>query len=195
MTLPVSSNYNAPFVFVPATGTGQPPKKVPGNLTCTGVIWVMSQTSMRSITDGTSKVYLIGEKYLDQNDYINCYSGSGDEEFLYTGFDDDLIRLGSSGGVYAPPASGASVYSPYIYPPQQDNAQWPFLVSTSIRPTTGTTDAFNNYRFGSAHSVGFNMAFCDGSVHIILYTIDAPVHAMLSNRMDGQTIDATMYVQ
>ena len=39
------------------------------------------------------------------------------------------------------------------------------------------------------------MAFCDGSVHIILYNIDPPVHAMLSNRLDGQTIDASQYVQ
>ena len=58
-----------------------------------------------------------------------------------------------------------------------------------------TTDAFNTFRFGSAHADGFNMAFCDGSVHIILYNIDPPVHAMLSNRLDGQTIDASQYVQ
>jgi prepilin-type processing-associated H-X9-DG protein len=179
---------------VPATGKGIQSKKVGGN-TYTGVIWALSQTGLRSITDGTSKVYLIGEKYLDQNDYTNSYSGSGDEECLYSGFDDDLIRLGSAGGYYLTIPTSSSPFTPYIFPPLQDNAQWPFLVSSSIRPSIGTFDAFNNYRFGSAHSDGFNMAFCDGSVHIILYTIDPAVHAMLSNRMDGQTIDASMYVQ
>ena len=48
------------------------------------------------------------------------------------------------------------------------------------------SDPFNGLRFGSAHSGGFNMAFCDGSVHSIIYEIDPQVHAMLSDRGDGQ---------
>ena len=60
------------------------------------------------ISDGTSKVYLFGEKYLDQFNYTTGANGSGDEANLYVGMDDDNIRLGSSGGIYAPDAPAAS---------------------------------------------------------------------------------------
>ena len=98
-----------------------------GGATYTGVIWIASQTNLKSIPDGTSKVYLIGEKYLDQIDYTNSYSGSADEESLYSGFDDDFIRLGSGGGIRGHAATSAppSPYSPFIYPPQQDSRYGP----------------------------------------------------------------------
>jgi prepilin-type N-terminal cleavage/methylation domain-containing protein/prepilin-type processing-associated H-X9-DG protein len=46
------------------------------------------------------------------------------------------------------------------------------------------------FRFGSAHATGFHMAFCDGSVQSMSYTISAQVHKYLGNRCDGQAIDA-----
>jgi prepilin-type N-terminal cleavage/methylation domain-containing protein/prepilin-type processing-associated H-X9-DG protein len=39
--------------------------------------------------------------------------------------------------------------------------------------------------FGSAHPTGFNMAFCDGSVHSVPFTIDPVMHQQLGNRCDG----------
>jgi prepilin-type N-terminal cleavage/methylation domain-containing protein/prepilin-type processing-associated H-X9-DG protein len=44
--------------------------------------------------------------------------------------------------------------------------------------------------FGSPHVNGFHMAFCDGSVQIMSYSMDARIHRCLGNRKDGSTIDA-----
>jgi prepilin-type N-terminal cleavage/methylation domain-containing protein len=43
--------------------------------------------------------------------------------------------------------------------------------------------------FGSAHSVGFQAALCDGSVHMVSYDIDHETHRCLGNRRDGSTVD------
>ncbi len=40
--------------------------------------------------------------------------------------------------------------------------------------------------FGSAHAAGFNMAFCDGAVRKVSYTIDPTVHQQLGARADGE---------
>ena len=47
------------------------------------------------------------------------------------------------------------------------------------------------FQFGSAHASGFNMAFCDGSVQAMSYTLDLKVHANLGNRKDGNIIDGS----
>jgi prepilin-type N-terminal cleavage/methylation domain-containing protein/prepilin-type processing-associated H-X9-DG protein len=52
---------------------------------------------------------------------------------------------------------------------------------------TPRQDAENEdyYRFGSAHSAGCHFVFCDGSVRVIGYHIDAEVHRRLGHRHDG----------
>jgi hypothetical protein len=37
------------------------------------------------------------------------------------------------------------------------------------------------------------MAFCDGSVQMMSYTIDPTVHDYLGNRADGQAIDGKKF--
>ncbi len=70
----------------------------------------------------------------------------------------------------------------YPYPPIFDNDVPAGYVSSDY------------YRaFGSAHSNGFQMAFCDGSVRMISFTIDKTIHCWLSNRKDGYTIDSKAY--
>ena len=101
------------------------------SVTSTGVIWYRSQVSLKQILDGTSKVYLIGEKYLDQITATNLSSntGNGDEDTLYHGFCPSLIRLASSGGIYCGFSADAAIFgagsqNPTMglnYPPMQDD--------------------------------------------------------------------------
>jgi prepilin-type N-terminal cleavage/methylation domain-containing protein/prepilin-type processing-associated H-X9-DG protein len=70
----------------------------------------------------------------------------------------------------------------------EDVSRWSFL-----GPQPDTPGAAWRFLFGSAHSDGFHMAFCDGSVQQISYTIDLSMHKCLGNRNDGAVIDAKIY--
>jgi type II secretory pathway pseudopilin PulG len=43
--------------------------------------------------------------------------------------------------------------------------------------------------FGGAHSSGFRVSFCDGSVRELSFDIDPNIHRFLGDRADGQAID------
>jgi len=51
----------------------------------------------------------------------------------------------------------------------------------------------NYWVFGSAHGGLFHMAFCDGSVHKIVYGIDLEVHRRLGCRNDGLHVDLSSF--
>lgn len=63
--------------------------------------------------------------------------------------------------------------APVNYPPRQDQPR--------VR---------NCFAFGSAHPAGLNMAFCDGSVRRLSYTIDPEIHRRQANRQDGLAVPA-----
>jgi prepilin-type N-terminal cleavage/methylation domain-containing protein len=135
----------------------------------TGVILRRGQCHMADITDGTSNTYLIGEKYLDIDQYAD--PDNSDDQGWATGFDTGVIRF--SGLL---DADGKLMDSSQYCMPRQDQ---PGVVM--------------HYNFGSAHANGFHMAFCDGTVNAISYSIDLEVHRRLGNRKDGMPVDAKAY--
>jgi prepilin-type processing-associated H-X9-DG protein len=131
-----------------------------------GVCYHRSEVAMAQITDGTSNTYLVGEKYMNPDHYVDGLSG-GDDWSMYAGEQEDVVRL-----VAYPDSTKPSGYA--YYPPQQDQAG---------------VDSFVNH-FGSAHAGGVNMAFCDGSGQTISHSIDPEIHRRLGNREDGLTVES-----
>lgn len=63
---------------------------------CNGIIYQRSMIKIRQIIRGTSNVILVGERYLNPNNY---YTGTdpADNECMYVGMDNDVIRSSSAG--------------------------------------------------------------------------------------------------
>ena len=135
--------------------------------TANGVFFVGSETTISEITDGTSATYLVGEKYLNPDNYETGKS-SGDNENMYMGDNEDILRWTWSNT-------------------NQQNAACALLPLQDC-PGYGDSTGYG-FRFGSAHPGGFNMAMCDGSVRTISYEIEATVHRDLGNRKDGTPMD------
>ena len=125
-----------------------------------GIIYPTSQVKMADVTDGTSNTYLVGEKYLATDAYASGQD-YGDNECALIGDNGDIVRWTTLG-----------------YAPRQDST---YINSSSYM--------YDWYFFGSAHASGFHMAFCDGAVRLVNYTIEAEVHRCLGNRKDGKPID------
>ncbi len=129
-----------------------------------GVTFPRSEVTMASISDGTSHTYLMGEKYLCP-DYYEDGLDPHDDHGIYEGWSPDNIRFCN--------------YDP--------------LNNLVLAPLPDTPGLQTWGLFGSAHSNGFHMAFCDGSVQMINYSINPEVHSYLSNRHDGMTIDGKAF--
>ncbi len=75
-----------------------------------------------------------------------------------------------------------------------DIVRWSGLTSSILWPPLQDTAGYTmEWSFGSAHANGFHMAFCDGSVDIINYSINPEIHRCLANRHDGLIIDGKAF--
>ncbi len=140
---------------------------LPAPDTQTGISFYASEVRMADITDGTTNTYLAGEKHVNPDHYRDGYD-YGDDGTVYGGHDWVIGRW----TYYDAANPGLS------YTPRQD-----------------TPGVIYPDRFGSAHPGALNMAFCDGSVRTINYSIDPLTHSWLGNRKDGNTIDGTKLLQ
>jgi hypothetical protein len=120
---------------------------------CNGICAPHSQIRAGAITRGMSYLMLAGEKYLNPDSYLNGLD-PGDNATWDMGYDSNTIRW--AGG-------GVSANSMYI--PSQDVPGNP-----------------NSSSFGSTHVDGFGMAFCDGSVRNLNFTIDPTMYGYLADR-------------
>ena len=141
----------------------------------TGVSFYRSEVKVAQVTDGMSKTYLVGEKWMPSNGYdgttvLNDPGFTyGDNQSMYTGYESDNHR-----------AAWDMKSSPTI---QED--------SQPSQDRAGVADLTPEERkFGSAHSAIFHMAFCDGSVHSVGYDIDPVTHSRSAHRFDGEVINA-----
>jgi prepilin-type N-terminal cleavage/methylation domain-containing protein/prepilin-type processing-associated H-X9-DG protein len=131
----------------------------------TGLTYVHTTFKIADITDGLTNTYMIGEKYLNPDNYATGDS-VGDDQGPYVCDERDTIRWcgNDPSGYYLKPLQDTPGYE----------TQWAM-------------------EFGSAHSVGFNMSMCDGSVRFISFSIAEAIHRCLGNRKDGRVIDAKAY--
>jgi len=128
----------------------------------TGISYARSEITVAEVRDGTTNVYMLGEKYQNPDNYADGW-----------GTDDDF-------GMYE-----GCAYDTYRWCDYYDRAKGVGRTPAQDRPSYTDPN-----RFGSAHSGGCNMALCDGSVRLVSYTIDPEIHARLGNRADGQPVDA-----
>jgi prepilin-type N-terminal cleavage/methylation domain-containing protein len=66
-----------------------------------------------------------------------------------------------------------------------DNNRYTADPYDSVRLITPDTEPSKNQHFGAAHPMTFSMAFCDGSVRAIPYSIEPEIHRLLGGRDDG----------
>lgn len=135
------------------TKTGQWPQL---GLNATGISHMRSRIRLKDVADGTTKTYLVGEKYLNPASYADGSDGA-DNESMYGGFNNDSHR-----STYHNPNSGVS-----------------------LAPMQDTRGLMSYDTFGSAHAAGYFTSYCDGSVRLVTYTIDPETHRRFGNRMDG----------
>jgi hypothetical protein len=126
---------------------------------------VPGPTRIAKITDGTSKTFMLGEKYVRSDSYEG--GGTSDDHGWSEGWDTDVIR--------------STCFQPY-----QDGDGFQFQ-------SLGAEDIFGHEKdvvyFGSAHPGGFHGIFADGSIQTLGFDIDAALFNALATRAGDEVTD------
>jgi prepilin-type N-terminal cleavage/methylation domain-containing protein/prepilin-type processing-associated H-X9-DG protein len=127
------------------------------------------------ITDGTSKTFMIGEKYVRNDNYEGSFAGrnlNSDDRGWSDGFDADAMRS----SCFAPLNDSNPIgWDPVLGRMFGDAGPWPFA------------GLYNVIHFGAAHPGGINAVYADGSVHSISFDVDVEVFNALGSRNGDET--------
>ena len=127
-----------------------------------GVIHARSQNKITDLRRGTTNTFVIVEKWMPTDHYGTGFD-NGDNECMYTGFNNDVSR---------------STFDP----PVQDfpkNRQCGYPAGFMARPS---------FRIGSAHSSAFNACLGDGSVRTVSYNVDINVFRAYGDRTSDSVL-------
>jgi prepilin-type N-terminal cleavage/methylation domain-containing protein len=128
-----------------------------------GIIFQRSEVKIKQITDGTTYTYLLGEKNLDPNHYLDCDIGN-DDQSMYNGYDKDNLRAAD---IWIPGFGNPT--DPPIRPPVPD-----------------TLGVLYDWSFGGPHPGGWVALFCDGTVRFLTYSMKPELHQNFGSRYDGR---------
>jgi prepilin-type N-terminal cleavage/methylation domain-containing protein/prepilin-type processing-associated H-X9-DG protein len=130
------------------------------------------------ITDGTSKTFMIAEKYVRNDNYEGPFDGlnrNSDDRGWTDGYDADIMRSS-------------------CYPPVQDGDSigWDANLGRYFDDDPSSNSSFGGtnviHHFGSAHTSGINAVYADGSVRSFNYDVDSVVFNALGTRNGEEQI-------
>ena len=162
-----SGNIAAGETGGPGPGTIEPP--VPYTNNWNGVTHHASELRIGQILDGTSKTVMVGEKYLNVDEYATG-AGAADDQHFWCGIDRDVNGYLAT----VNPNTGAPI--------QGDNG-----VPQRDRPGQSF-----NWKFGGAHEAGWMAVYCDGSVKLVEFGADPIVVWASGGRNDGATVPGVL---
>jgi prepilin-type N-terminal cleavage/methylation domain-containing protein/prepilin-type processing-associated H-X9-DG protein len=125
--------------------------------------------SLGRIRNGSSNTLLFGEKSVS---IANSSSGGdpGDNEGIFNGFKGDSIRFAD-------------------FQPQQDPKTWPSTTTITFKSGSTTLGSTTAAGFGAAHPSGMNIAFADGSVRGVLYSVNITIFQLAAQRTNTVAYD------
>lgn len=142
-----------------------------GENEATGVVFGRSEINFRQIPDGTSNTYMVGEKYMSADEYDSGLD-FGDNEPAFSGNNTDTLRTTAN---HRGPRGALLL-----------RADLPGSSDDGLNGGKSTNPGFGGELiFGSPHSGGFNMAYCDASVGLVSFDVDPEIHRARGHRADG----------
>jgi prepilin-type N-terminal cleavage/methylation domain-containing protein len=133
-----------------------------------GIIYQRSTIKQKDITRGTSHTFLIGERYINPDEFL-AGTGTGDNECMWVGQDNDVTRT-----TYSTAPSGATG-GPGVKRCQKG-------VSSVLW-------------FGSIHPAGAHFVCADGAVHTVSYDVDWKAFMCAGARKVTKIVNGVDYTQ
>lgn len=133
----------------------------PGKDVGHGIISQATTIKLRQVTDGTSKTYMVGEKFAEPARYTVHARSEHHGQWSY---DWGNVR---HAGLRQLPWRDRDLGTP------------------------GGSDA-GIHHFGGPHQAGFQVVLCDGSVHLISYSISGEAHCAMGVRDDGRAVSGEL---